>query len=1436
MARSWIYEKGSPTGGSSSGAAQTPWLSDIDGNQHNLHNASLVSVAEDFTAADKKQSSALFPDKLVFYNDNTSRWAFAEEGAETGSNVGSDLHLFAYDDTGAFLRTQMSFIRSTGETILNADQGAEINTQAGYGIEFTTDYLALPTSTAYNSLRIPQGGIDCAGIYLSSHATPYWGGYIDFPSLAGALNFPVALAGHAFTGTDVLLWASTSNGTISQIIGQHLCCNAWIDAAAGFVTAQGYHMLSHSDPATLNGPVSAYGAIAHKAGSTYWYFDPTVPQWKEIDFSAVAGGTAPGGVTQSVQYKDAAGHFGGDGNIKWDYTQQILNIIGKPNQQGIYVSNAYVVADGGFQTASTADNAIQAPSGGGLFRKVRITSNVTSFADVTAITLFNSANISNATGGVLIPNWNEVYVNNSSLANTCYANFYQLVTTGTTASPSVYVFISRPYVQSSGTIGYLVAYNAGPYVYTAGATGTINNVMGFWCDGGAYGGGATSTIGNWFCFIGSNPAATTITNLYGVRMEALSSGQHNYAIFTQQSSTANDSWAMYNTGDAPSYFGGKVGIKTAPTWPLQVMGVSGSPSIYASIGYIHSEDGFYTPAPSYQAIQATTGGVYCNGVGIISSSISPYKGGYIDLPRLQGGINFPQPLLNASFPDGWTDVLLWASSANQPPAAKVVLTTHLCCNAWINAASGFVTAQNVHMKAHASTADLNPPGGGYGVFAFQGNSTYYYWDDTPSPTLPAGWKTLNFNTLASIGGAGTDQAIQYYKTGTGITGEAGFAWDYTNKILSLNPGILRIASDVTNQISMTYANDTSYFYPYIAFSRHRGTLAAPTKIQSGDILGGVNWYGSGNGGAAILCTAVTVSASPNYYVTGALSFLVGDGSGGGSNATSLELRSTYARFYESVGIGDAPWNTLSVRGDIGAYATANTSSSAKIAASIYLGDPIYYNASYYAAAPGLSAIWETASGQTSGLAFYTYAGGTTRTERMRIQYNGYVGINNPAPQTFLHVKGTSNSVVGIECEQGFIQSNGGLYVDVATNYNSIQTVGGIVALGRIGVFPAFTPDLGSGLTGVTGLFVTSNATNNLLVDCYDSANDPTRVPGFIGRRAYYTGGLPGSGVFQNLPSGLTLMSIGGRGAHSGGFISAASASITFVTSEAWSGSAWGTDIQFNVTPNTQSSRYAKMWLHNTGQLHVRGQVTGENPNPPNDDQTNARSVGVYLENGNFRAADSHGGAAFMMTSTGGFGSANLPIPGTGVGGLAYQSGSTYYYYTGTGWGTVNFATTGAGVTSVNGMSGPAISIAGSTGVTASNGSNTVTLSIGQPVGTTNDVTFRSVQCSGAPGTGIIFQYSGGSNFQVDNLGNVSCMQININGILSADSGGKWLRTVQTNNHVYGGDFGIIGGGVTSYGNHTGLTVASGAVVALKINNADVNVRIIGGIICYETEP
>ena len=72
-------------------------------------------------------------------------------------------------------------------------------------------------------------------------------------------------------------------------------------------------------------------------------------------------------------------------------------------------------------------------------------------------------------------------------------------------------------------------------------------------------GSATDAVCIWASGTDATPPNFSITNLFGLRVEPLEGATNNYAIQTNQSADTN-SWAVYNAGDAKSYFGGHVGI------------------------------------------------------------------------------------------------------------------------------------------------------------------------------------------------------------------------------------------------------------------------------------------------------------------------------------------------------------------------------------------------------------------------------------------------------------------------------------------------------------------------------------------------------------------------------------------------------------------------------------------------------------------------------------------------------------------------------------------------------------------------------------------------------------------------------------------------------------------------------------------------------------
>jgi len=130
---------------------------------------------------------------------------------------------------------------------------------------------------------------------------------------------------------------------------------------------------------------------------------------------------------------------------------------------------------------------------------------------------------------------------------------------------------------------------------------------------------------------------------------------------------------------------------------------------------------------------------------------------------------------------------------------------------------------------------------------------------------------------------------------------------------------------------------------------------------------------------------------------------------------------------------------------------------------LYLSDNGFYYSGGYNLAPGLSAVYEVASGVSSALAFYTYASAGGRNERMRILSNGNVGIGNTGPVQKLDVTGAIQASSSILAASGAVQMG-----NPAGSYYGIYSSGGAQLLYYDGsaVTPALSWD-SNGLVTVT---------------------------------------------------------------------------------------------------------------------------------------------------------------------------------------------------------------------------------------------------------------------------------------------------------------------------------------------------------------------------------
>jgi hypothetical protein len=648
-------------------------------------------------------------------------------------------------------------------------------------------------------------------------------------------------------------------------------------------------------------------------------------------------------------------------------------------------------------------------------------------------------------------------------------------------------------------------------------------------------------------------------------------------------------------------------------------------------------------------------------------------------------------------------------------------------NTAVNVLSGGVTAQ--HIIANQDIIHLGLVTSGAPVGSANQGKLYY------DVTLHA-WMVLQGTNAAvrMIGGgvAGPDKSVQYNSNGV-MGGDTGLTYDYT-------PGTQLLTANNITATGRILSNNTY-------------SIAA-TTVPMAPSSGFAKWYFDSAAGVMKISYYPTAAGSATAYIPW--------GVAGGANE--------HVQFKDSDGSFAGSANFIY---DKNGQAVTITALNATSAGLIVKTGSVQADAGFY-------------TSSTSNTAVNVLTGGVTANHIIANQdfiHLGLVTAGAPVGSTNqgkLYYDVTLHSWMVLQGTDPAVRMLGGgvFGPDQAIQYNNNGVMAGGSGLtynytnGRLNVYPSGSPDLGSGQDPYLKFHaVGSNGAIAIFIDAYDTSGGsfPFALPGVIGRRAL--GAIGGS--FSNLASGTPLFAMGGRGSTTSGFTTANASVISFQTSEAWTTSANGAEIVFATTKNLGTSRTNWMFLRNNGVLEVIG---------------TSGLGGVLLDNGYFQSQDAgffaNGAFVSVFNAPNGGASLGLAIylsarssapsnPLGGYGGIGYNGGSTYWYWNGSGWATVNFASVGGGggITSINGQTGPAITIVQGTGVAITTTSNQVLVGIGQAVATTSSVTFASVSA-----TNTLSSTNG----------------LIINGLQVANSSGIWSNSVQTTGHVFGGDFGIQG--------------------------------------------
>jgi len=494
------------------------------------------------------------PPYINWYVAGLPRWCMLTGNAEAAGNVGSDWSFCRYDNAGTYLGAPISIIRATG--VVNFETTPTI---AGVSIisKSQTPWLQDIDGGNYvlrNAAQLQTGTATGDSVYVTKTIQTW--------STNGNARWALYKA-DAETGSNAgsnFYWSRYSDA------GAYLGNVLTINRASGVVnfpstpTIGGVSMIAASQTPWLQSVNGGGFGLSNVNGiySTVFYVGP-----------------APTGTIGQFFYSGQDTYLGGYG------TGLLYLVQGGTARFGVGSTGLLPVTDNTYDLGSSSYRIRDLYMLGNLStanslnaKYLNIQKSVSSFTDAVPFCISATSVTTGATGSVMIPSYYEHDLNNCTITGAVYGNHFLVIMQGSTTCPDFCVIETRPYMQGTGNIAYMTGMQSNPYFWS-NCSGTISHLTGFLVQAGAYGGGATSAITNWRSFWSravNTTFGTKVTNVYGLVIDAQSQGTGtNIAIITSQASTAPGSWALYNSGTAPSYFAGSIGIGTTnPLGPLDI--------------------------------------------------------------------------------------------------------------------------------------------------------------------------------------------------------------------------------------------------------------------------------------------------------------------------------------------------------------------------------------------------------------------------------------------------------------------------------------------------------------------------------------------------------------------------------------------------------------------------------------------------------------------------------------------------------------------------------------------------------------------------------------------------------------------------------------------------------------------------------------------------
>lgn len=446
-------------------------------------------------------------------------------------------------------------------------------------------------------------------------------------------------------------------------------------------------------------------------------------------------------------------------------------------------------------------------------------------------------------------------------------------------------------------------------------------------------------------------------------------------------------------------------------------------------------------------------------------------------------------------------------------------------------------------------------------------------------------------------------------------------------------------------------------YPQINLAKSRGTVAARTQALSGDTLGALSFRGYNTTSFGYSANIISKAESDfTTAVSGDLRFQT-------SNAGTLTDKMTI-KASGNVGIGtstpvvslDLGSKTDAIRLPAGTTAQQPSSAAAgMIRYNTSNNDVEYYNGTAWTALSSGGGSYSTITGPG---AISITAGGTN--QNVTLTSSGSGVVTSPSVVT------VTNTTASTGYNNGALVVSGGLGVAGAINSNSNITAAGTITSTAASIYKAN----GDAVLSVQSDNTSTTTARYPRIDLYNFMGSPsTGSGGNPGVNLINYRGTSSTTAAMRVGESLGSVVFGGSYNTSGSYYE--SASIWAQSTENFSSTAAGTNLQFFVTPNGTKVQKVKMLLDQSGYLglnttspteplHIVETDSSLGIRIENQSSTASRTPGLTIKN--YSGTFSGGPTVLLESARGSSGSATAIKNSDNLGQILFQglrNGSSY---------------------------------------------------------------------------------------------------------------------------------------------------------------------------------